>query len=37
MTMASIESLMGSLFFAAMLALGGYIAGNLFPLSKFKR
>lgn len=37
MTFATIESLMGSVFFAMMLALGGYIAGNLFPLSKFKR
>jgi hypothetical protein len=37
MMIATIESLLGSLWFALMLAAGGYIAGNLFPLSRFKR
>jgi hypothetical protein len=37
MMIATIESLMGSFWFALMLAAGGYIAGNLFPLSRFKR
>jgi hypothetical protein len=31
--LASLSSLLGSLWFAAACALGGYIAGQLFPFS----
>ena len=33
--LASLESLIGSIWFAGMLGLAGYIAGNLFPICKF--
>jgi len=32
-TLASFSSLLGSIWFAAVCALGGYIAGQLFPVS----
>lgn len=32
--LADLSSFLGSLWFAAMLGVAGYVAGNLFPLSK---
>lgn len=37
MTLASASSFLGSLWFAGLALLAGYIAGHLFPLSKFRR
>ena len=34
MLLASIESFLGSLWFAGMTALAGYIGGHIFPISK---
>jgi len=33
--LASFESFLGSVWFAALVGLAGYIAGNLIPLSRF--
>jgi hypothetical protein len=37
MLLASIESFLGSLWFAALLGVVGYVAGHIFPISKFKK
>lgn len=38
MILASIESFLGSLWFAGLLGLVGYIAGHIFPIQKlFKK
>jgi len=34
MLLASLESFLGSLWFAGMTALIGYVAGHIFPISK---
>jgi len=38
MLLASIESFLGSLWFAALLGVIGYVAGHIFPINKlFKK
>ena len=34
--LASLESFLGSLWFAGLACLAGYIAGQVFPISKIK-
>lgn len=34
MTLADLSSFLGSLWFAAMLGIAGYVAGNVLPLAK---
>ena len=36
MLLASIESLLGSIWFAALACVVGYVGGQVFPLSKIK-
>jgi len=36
MIIATLGGFLGSLWFAGLAAVVGYIAGNLYPLSKFK-
>ena len=37
MFIATIESLLGSVWFAGLLGVVGYIAGHIFPIHKFKK
>jgi hypothetical protein len=37
MILASIESLLGSIWFAGLLGVLGYIAGHIFPVSFFSK
>jgi hypothetical protein len=36
MLLASIESLLGSIWFAALACVVGYVGGQVFPISKIK-
>ena len=37
MMLATIESLLGSIWFALLLGAGGYVAGHVFPISFLKK
>jgi len=37
MILATIESLLGSIWFAGLTFLAGYLLGHIFPISKFKK